>query len=393
MSPARSVRLVAAREISTRARSKAFVWTTVVVLVLIGAGSALIGFLGGKDPEPVDVLTADETTATAIARAAEQTGTAVTTTVLGPTAGAPQLEDDDIYVSLRPDGTVQATVRTEVPSRLTTTLAVMAQRAALDTAIAGLGGDPAQVDAAVLGAQPVVTTLEEPEPGPELGASILGQVVGILIFVAIMMTGQMVAQGVVEEKSSRVIEILLATIRPAELIAGKVVGIGVLGLAQVVVYVGAGALSAQAFGLLDGVDIDLGTAVWSTLVWFLLGYAIYSLLFAAAGALVSRQEDVASVTTPILMMLMIPYAVGISVAPWDPTNTLVTVLSYVPFFTPLIMPMRSALGVAAPWEIVLMIVVCAALVALLVWVAGRIYGRAVLLTGARVPLREVLRAR
>src|SRR5699024_3865818 len=132
------------------------------------------------------------------------------------------------------------------------------QRAALDTAIAGLGGDPAQVDAAVLGAQPVVTTLEEPEPGPELGASILGQVVGILIFVAIMMTGQMVAQGVVEEKSSRVIEILLATIRPAELIAGKVVGIGVLGLAQVVVYVGAGALSAQAFGLLDGVDIDLG---------------------------------------------------------------------------------------------------------------------------------------
>ena len=393
MSPARTVRLVAAREISTRARSKAFVWTTAVVLVLIVAGSALIGFLGGKEPEPLHVLVHDDVTATALERAATSTGTLVETDVLGPLAGFPHLSDDDVLVGLAPDGTVHVTVSTEVPSDLGPTLTVMAQQQALGAAITSLGGDPAAVDAAVLSAQPVVRTLEEPTKGPDLGASILGQVVGILIFVAIMTTGQMVAQGVVEEKSSRVVEILLATIRPAELIAGKVLGIGALGLTQVAAYVAVGAGSANAFGLLDGVDVDLWSAAGSTLVWFLLGYAIYALLFAAAGALVSRQEDVASVTTPILMMLMIPYAVGISVAPWDPTNTLVTVLSYVPFFTPLIMPMRSALGVAAPWEIVLMIVVCAALVALLVWVAGRIYGRAVLLTGARVPLREVLRAR
>ncbi|QIK84211.1 ABC transporter permease [Sanguibacter sp. HDW7] len=389
MSPVRTVRLVAAREIATRARSKAFVWTTAIVLVLIVGGSALVGVLGGKEPDPLTVGVPDDRTATALAAAATATGALVDPTV----TTAPTQDGADPYVALDDDGTVRVTVGTEVPSGLTATLTVMAQRAALSTAIAGLGGDPAQVDAAVLGAQPVVTTLGEPTAGPELGASILGQVVGILIFVAIMTTGQMVAQGVVEEKSSRVIEILLAAIRPAELIAGKVLGIGALGLAQVVAYVGVGAASATAFGLFDGMKVDLGSAVWSTLVWFLLGYAIYALLFAAAGALVSRQEDVGSVTTPILMMLMVPYIVGISVAPWDPTNTLVTVLSYVPFFTPLIMPMRSALGVAAPWEVILMIVVCTALVAALVWGAGKIYGRAVLLTGARVPLREVLRSR
>ncbi|MGP7960293.1 ABC transporter permease [Sanguibacter sp. A247] len=393
MSTASTVRLVAAREISVRARSKAFVWTTAIILVLIVAGSALMGFLANQTPDPVDVKVADATTATALTRAATSTGVTLTTTVVDTNAGLPELVDDDVYVELSPDGTVHATVLAEVPGTVATALTVMAQQAALGVAITDLGGDPATVDAAVLNAQPQVTTLDEPTVGPELGASILGQVVGILIFVAIMTTGQMVAQGVVEEKSSRVVEILLSTIRPAQLIAGKVVGIGALGLAQVAAYVVVGSLSAKSFGLLDGIDIDLWSAAGSTLVWFLLGYAIYALLFAAAGALVSRQEDVGSVTTPILMMLMIPYVVGISIAPWDPSNTLVTVLSYVPFFAPLIMPMRSALDVAMPWEVVVMIVACLAVIGLLVWVAGTIYGRAVLRTGARVPLREVLRSR
>lgn len=393
MSTASTVRLVAGREISVRARSKAFVWTTAIILALIVAGSALMGFIGGKAPEPIEVMVADETTATAVARAAESTGALVTTTVLGPTAGVPKLTDDDVFVTLSPDGTVRATVLTNVPGAFAPALTVMAQQAALGAAITGLGGDPATVDAAVLGAQPEVTTLDEPTAGPELGASILGQIVGILIFIAIMTTGQMVAQGVVEEKSSRVVELLLSTIRPSQLVAGKVLGIGALGLAQVAAYVVVGAGSAKVFGLLDGLDIDLWSAAGSTLVWFLLGYAIYALLFAAAGALVSRQEDVGSVTTPIIMMLMIPYIVGISIAPWDPTNSLVTVLSYVPFFAPLIMPMRWALDVAAPWEVAVMIVACLALIALLVRVAGTIYGRAVLRTGSRVPLREVLRTR
>jgi len=393
MSAARTVRLVAAREISTRARSKAFLWTTVIIVVLVAGGSAVLGLLGDREPEPVDVLVADDVTATALARAAATTGALVAPEVVDPAAGMPELDGDDAFVVLAPDATVRATVRSEVPEALAPTLAVMAQQAALGAAITSLGGDPAAVDAAVLGAQPEVTTLEEPTSGPDLGASIVGQVVGILIFVAIMTTGQMVAQGVVEEKSSRVVEILLSTIRPAELVTGKVLGIGALGLAQVTLYVGVGAGSAAVFGLLDGVSVDLWSAAGSTLVWFLLGYTIFALLFAAAGALVSRQEDVGTVTTPILMMLMVPYVVGVSIAPWEPTNTLVTVLSYIPFFSPLIMPMRSALGVAAPWEVALMIGACLVLVGVLVRVAGGIYGRAVLRTGARVPLREALRAR
>jgi ABC-2 type transport system permease protein len=107
---------------------------------------------------------------------------------------------------------------------------------------------------------------------------------------------------------------------------------------------------------------------------------------------VSRQEDVGSVTAPVITLMMIPYIIGISVAPWDPTNPLVVWLSFVPFCAPLLMPMRIALGDVAPWEIALSLGLSLALIPVLVWLAGRIYSNAVLRSGGRVKLREALTA-
>ena len=120
---------------------------------------------------------------------------------------------------------------------------------------------------------------------------------------------------------------------------------------------------------------------------------MYALALAALASLVSRQEDVASVTAPVLLLMIIPYVIGISIAPWDPTNTIVVVLSYVPFAAPLVMPMRIALGTVETWQVLASFALSAALVPLLVWGAGRIYSNAVLRTGARVRLRDALRVR
>ncbi|MGO1318563.1 MAG: ABC transporter permease, partial [Cellulomonadaceae bacterium] len=114
-------------------------------------------------------------------------------------------------------------------------------------------------------------------------------------------------------------------------------------------------------------------------------------LLGALSALVSRQEDVGNVITPVIMLLMIPYIIAVSVAPWDPDNTLVTVLSLIPLFSPILMPVRIAMGVAPGWEIALTLGLSVLLVAVLVLVGGRVYERAITRTGARVPLREVLR--
>jgi ABC-2 type transport system permease protein len=201
-----------------------------------------------------------------------------------------------------------------------------------------------------------------------------------------------VAQGVVEEKSSRVVELLLTTIRPWQLMLGKVLGIGFVGLAQLLLTAAVGV----GFGLATGVltfpaGLAAGIAVWAV-VWFLLGYFVYALMFAALGALVSRQEDVGGVTSPALMVIILPYVLGISILPADPENSLLALLSLIPLFAPTLMPMRIAMGVAAPWEIALSTGLTVLLIVAFVWLAGRIYGNAVLRMGSRIRLRDAFRS-
>jgi ABC-2 type transport system permease protein len=172
--------------------------------------------------------------------------------------------------------------------------------------------------------------------------------------------------------------------------AGKVLGIGIIGLIQVVLVVGAGSGTALALGLVDASSINLGvTALW-VVIWFVIGFTMYALALGALAALVSRQEDVGSVTAPVLTLMMIPYLIGVSIAPWDPTNPLVIWLSYVPFCSPLLMPMRIALGEVDAWEVALALGLSLALIPVLVWLAGRIYSHAVLRSGGRIKLKDAL---
>ena len=129
---------------------------------------------------------------------------------------------------------------------------------------------------------------------------VIGLLVAGILYVTMVIYGQLVAAGVIEEKSNRIVEILLATVRPWQLMLGKIIGIGLVALVQVVLVAGVALVLASATKLVSiptlGVDV-----VISGIVWFVLGYLMYALLYAAVGSMVSRQEDVASVAMPVTL--------------------------------------------------------------------------------------------
>ena len=393
MSPLETIRLVAGREITTRIRSKAFLWTTGLLVVAIVAGGLILHLaLGSSSATAVAVTPQTERLAEplqAIARANDEAIRIVHVDNDAAARSAVADEDADAALTGGPtDFTV--VVRTKPDPNQLAMLTVLRQQAALSAAVTDLGGDPAQV-AEQLAAATVKIQALDPAPERDGGQIAAGYVAGILLFLALQTTAQLVSQGVVEEKSTRVVELLLSTIRPWQLMAGKVTGIGVIGLVQVVAVITAAAGTALAFGLLDTSSLDLGATIAWALVWFVVGFITFSSALAALASLVSRQEDVASVTAPVLILMIIPYVIGISIAPWDPTNPIIVALSYIPFAAPMVMPMRIALGTVETWEVIVSLALSLALIPILVWAAGRIYSNAVLRTGARVRLREAFR--
>jgi len=389
-----TVRMVAGRELTTRLRSRAYVVTTLVMFVAVVVGGVVLHLAQGSSSATVVGLTPQTASlAQPLEASAKAAGEDVEVEQVADDAAAKKgVEDGTLDAALTGDpASFTVVVKKELDTTGTAVLTSLRQQAALASAVQKLGGDPAQVSQQLSSATLDVTALE-PQPTRDGAQIVAGYVAGILLFITLQTCAQLVAQGVVEEKSSRVVELLLATVRPWQLMAGKVLGIGVVGLIQVAVVVLGGAGTAAVLGLVDASDIDLGaTAAWS-LVWFVVGFVMYSLALAALAALVSRQEDIGSVTAPVVMLMIVPYVIGISIAPWNPDSPIVQWLSYIPFCAPLVMPIRIALGTVETWQAVVSVLISLALVPALVWLAGRVYSNAVLRTGARVKLRDALRA-
>lgn len=387
------VALVAEREIRTRVLSKVFVLTSGLFVLAIVGGGAFFHFFAPDGESEIDLgLTSDVASIESSLRfAAESSGQKLTLEQVNRDEGEKQVRDGDLDAVLT--GTLddpEVLVENDLDGAIGSLLTGALQQEALATQIESLGGDPAEVAGQVASVQPAVTALDSDEDrdGAQVAA---GFVAGILIFISIMGGGQRVAQGVVEEKASRVVELLLATMRPWQLMAGKVLGNVVVGVLEVGIIAVAAVGTAWGFDLLDTSSLAVGTvAIW-VLLWFLVGFVMYALLLASLAALVSRQEDVGSVISPVIGIMMVPYIVGVSIAPWDPENTLVEVLSYIPFCSPFIMPIRIALGTAGTGEVLLSLGLSIVLIPFLIWLAGRIYSGAILRTGARVSLRQALR--
>jgi ABC-2 type transport system permease protein len=387
-----AVRLVAARELTTRLRSRIFrILTAVMVVVVVGLllGLRLIGNVGGHT---VGFTSGTAALSQPFSSVATAVGQSVTVSTVDQAQGEQMVRDGKLDALVTGDPTaVKVVVRKDLNTGLANAFQVLVRQIALNQQLVKAGADPAAVSSAVNSASYSVDRLEPARPY-QTERLVLGILVVILVYISLMIYGQQVAQGVVEEKSSRVVELLLTTIRPWQLMVGKVVGIGLVGLLQLAIVAVVGVVTGVTTKAVTfPTSIAVSAAGWAV-AWYLLGFAAYALAFAALGALVSRQEDVAGVTTPALMVVVVPYILGVSILPADPENHLMAVLSYIPLFAPTLMPMRIALGVAQPWEIALSVGLMLVMIVALVWLAGRIYTNAVLRMGIRVQLKDALRS-
>jgi ABC-2 type transport system permease protein len=255
----------------------------------------------------------------------------------------------------------------------------------------------AGLQAAGLTRQQALDTLSPPPPRVEvldLGARDRQREEDVLfvgmvaLFMALIVYGQSVASSVAEEKSSRVIELLLTTLPPRRLLAGKVLGVGTLGVSQLAAVCGAGLLSAQVAGG-EGLPPSAPRAVALVIGWFVLGFAFYSVVYAALGALVSRQEDLEATTAPVNVLLIGAYF-GAMAAIASPDGTWAQIAAFLPPLAPLIVPTRVVIGDMSAIGLLASVAISLTGTLLLIRVAAGIYERSVLRTGAPIGLRTAL---
>jgi ABC-2 type transport system permease protein len=389
--PARTVVLVAGRELKTKLRTKSFVVGTVVSVVLIGVFLLLQGTVFSNGNRSRIGLSGQATAlAPQLTEAAGHLGNEVQVQdVADPAAGEQQVRNGDLDALVTgPPAALQVMVKDNLDTALRNTLDGLMQQQVLTSQLAEADLDAKKVLETTAQAQVKVTELE---PRPEGYAQRLGigLVIAFLLYMSLIVYGQMVAQGVVEEKSSRVVEILLATLRPWQLLVGKVLGLGVVGLIQFAAITVVGLAAGLATGAIAVSGAAIG-AVFAGLLWYLLGYFFYATIFAAAGSLVSRQEDAQSVLAPANLVIVVGFVFGFNLLINDPSGSLATVMALLPPFAPILMPGLTALGLAPLWMQVGSIVFTLAGVALVSWLGGRIYANAVLRTGSRVRLKQAL---
>jgi ABC-2 type transport system permease protein len=387
----RVIGLVAGREFNTRLRSKSFVISTLAILAVMAVYVVLFTVIGQGSTAKIGLTGQATAMSQPLSAAAEHLGKKVQiTTVDNEADGVQQVRDGKLDLLVKgPLGAPTVVFKSTLDPALQNALEQQVRAQALQGVLAQAQLPPSALNA-YQSAKVNLDQLEPPDPdqGPRIALSLI---TGIVLVISIVTFGTAVAQGVVEEKSSRVVEILLATIRPWQLLAGKVFGIGVVGLIQVVIIAGVGLVLARTSGVIDVPTVALST-VLGALGWYVLGFFLYAALLGAAGSLVSRQEELQSAVTPVTLLPTVGFVVGLNLLLPNPTNTVSTVLSFIPLWAPTLMPARIALGVAPPWQVGLAVVLMIVSIVVVTWLAGRIYRNAVLQTGGRVRLLDALRS-
>jgi ABC-2 type transport system permease protein len=384
--PAQLVRLVAGREVSTRIRDKGFLLGSAVLIVLIlGMLVFQVAINSGGESTKLAVVGGNAAVTDALQAQGEALDTDVSVVDYDDEAAARRaVEDGEVDAALLSPSGAQPELLVENDGGTAETI--------VQGAVQGMAVSQQLTDAGVqLQSPPEVDVVAlDPDADADTEAAVVALVGVVVLYSLLILFGQFVAQGVVEEKSSRVVELLLATMRPWQLLAGKILGLGLLGLGQMLVIAVIGVAGALAFDVVELPGRLIGT-VLTVVAWFVLGYAFYASVFAAAASLVSRQEDLGSVITPASVLLVVGFVVSIQAAQ-EPAGTLATVTSFIPGLSPLVMPVRQAAGGAAWWEVLVAVVLMLVAIAAIVRVGGRVYSGALLRTGGKVKMREALRA-
>lgn len=380
--------IVARRELVERLRSRAFQVGTGVQLVAVVVALVIAALTGGGEDTKKVALAGDASAA--YAAPLQATGPAldarVETTVVADRAAAVKAVRDGDADAAVVDGR-EVVVDDDPDSTLAAAIQSVRRELALRDALDDAGVPQADLRAALAPA-PLAVAVLDPGKSDLSTRQGIAFIAILLLYMAIFTYGLWVAGGIVEEKSSRVIEVVLSAIRPRELLAGKIAGLGLLGLGQFALVIAVGLVGGT---LLDAVDLPHVTAGWVALIvlWFLLGYALYACVYAVAGAVVSRQEDLQSSTGALNMVVIAAYVLSF-VALQDPDGALMTLLSFLPPSAPMAMPARWLVTDVPAWQLVVSIGLTLVAIAALVRLATVVYSRAALRMGPKVSLRSVL---
>ena len=237
--------------------------------------------------------------------------------------------------------------------------------------------------------------------GSGIGSAIFGFLIAFLLYMMIVLYGQNILRGVLEEKTTRVAEVIVSSVSTDVLLAGKVIGVGAVGLLQQAVWLGSGALlfhfRSQIFvrlGMPAMPDLPLpqvpAMLIVALVLFFILGYGLYAALFAAVGAMVSSQEDAQQAAQPVIMLLVFSIIFAQPVM-MNPTSRLAEIISWIPFSAPVIMPLRMS-AISVPWyELAGSLAGVAVTCALCVWLSARIYRVGLLMYGKRPSMAELVR--
>ena len=376
MNGRRATTLVASREIRERLRSKAFIASTVLILALLGVSALLVRLVDPQETYRVAVTAPAPTgLAGALERAAQPFDDAKVRlrTVESAAAGRRLLEERgvDALLLLSADKLV---FRQNVDVKAA---------AVADAAVRALRNE--------LPPTPALTTatLHPPEHEPGDAAVLVAYAGSLLLFMSLAFYGQWVISGVVEEKNNRVVEVILSAVRPRDLLAGKVIGIGLLGFAQLALIAGlaAGMLVAGVFDAPAGLGVDIALVI----PWFVLGFALYAVAYAVAGALASSQQNAETAGQPVTYALLAVYFAGYVALASDPEGLLASLLTVFPLTAPLVLPARSALVGVPLWQHLLAAVLVLAAIYALVRFAGRVYALGLLHGGSGLGLRAAWR--
>jgi ABC-2 type transport system permease protein len=398
----RNIWLIARREYLERIRTKSFIVMTVLLPAIMAAvafGGSLLGGGKGKPAAHIIVVTQDVQLGMSLQSELEaQKQAAITADLISPPGSDTRDRLNREVTSRDLDGYLWITPSSSNPSRNTAQWVTKSKPR-------GIRKGTTIDDTIRLVVRPHIEAgdIEGPLQTVDLDSSPTGNAdaqtsarntayaVFFLMYFVILFYGMNVARSIIEEKTSRIFEVLLATIRPEELMAGKVIGVGSVGLTQVGIWIAAGAILGSS-GLMaagDSIHLTLSQGIYF-IVFFLLGYILYSSIAAALGAMTSSEQELQQMNI-FLMLPLIACSTVIYRVVTEPTGFISKAFSFFPFCTPLIMYVRIAVGGASGLEIAISIVELILTIWLILWIASRIYRVGILMYGKRPNLPEIIR--
>jgi ABC-2 type transport system permease protein len=391
---------VALREIREHGRSRSFLITTAVTLLIVVGLVVLPGLIGGGTSEYTVGMVGEGNEP--IVSAAEQLGNANDEPDAEPSVAIEGVPYDDraaAEVDLE-EGVIDAVlidgeeiVVESVGGFGESEVVALLQRGAASVELEVIVAESGEVAAdviEVMTSDPLeTTTLSGQEAGDEASGAVA--YAGLfLLYMAVLLYGNWILSGVTEEKSNRVVEVLLSSVKPWQILAGKIIGIGLLGIAQFAGTIAVAVIAVRTTGDIELPNLTVAN-VLNLVLWFVLGFALFAVMYGAAGSLASRMEDAQNVAFPLSMIAVAGFFVSIQ-ALSDPDGVAAVIGTFIPLTAPFVVPVRAALGAIPAWQYVAAVVLTIAAIIGLVLVAGRIYAGALLRYGGRVKMREAWRS-